>query len=43
MDNNDVYDADDEITLINNALLYLFTGIKYELGATMLESIKNPG
>src|SRR5271154_1742235 len=25
------YAADAEITLINNALMYLFTGIKYEL------------
>jgi len=42
-DNNNAYAADAEITLINNALMYLFTGIKYELGSTTLESINNPG
>ncbi|HLX52456.1 MAG TPA: hypothetical protein VKR58_00850, partial [Aquella sp.] len=42
-DNNNAYAADAEITLINNAIMYLFTGIKYELGSTTLESINNPG
>ena len=42
-DNNNAYAAEAEITLINNALMYLFTGIKYELGSTTLESINNPG
>src|SRR5271157_3485210 len=32
-----------EIALINNAMMYLFTGIKYELGSTELESINYPG
>src|SRR5271163_2228096 len=27
--NNNAYVADNEITLINNAIMYLFTGIKY--------------
>src|SRR5271166_2992839 len=41
--NNNPYVAGDEITLINNAMMYLFTGIKYELGSTTLESITCPG
>ena len=32
-----------EISLINNAMMYLFTGVKYELGSTMVESINYPG
>src|SRR5271157_5745980 len=42
-DNNNAYAAADEITLINNAMMYLFTGIRYELGSTTLESINHPG
>src|SRR5271170_2829411 len=42
-DNNNVYAADAEIALINNAMMYLFTEVKYELGSTTLESINNPG
>ena len=41
--NNNAYVADNEITLINNAMMYLFTGIKYELGATTIETISWPG
>jgi hypothetical protein len=41
--NNAAYDVGDEISLINNAMMYLFTGIKYELGNTTLESINSPG
>ena len=41
-DNNNPYLAD-EITLINNAMMYLFTGIRYELGSTTIESISYPG
>ena len=37
------YAADAEITLINNAIMYLFTGIKYELGSTEIETISWPG
>lgn len=40
---NAVYAADNEITLINNAIMYLFTNIKYELGASAIESINWPG
>ena len=42
-DNNNPYAADAEISLINNAMMYLFTGVKYELGSTMVESINYPG
>src|SRR5271169_3211112 len=44
-DNNNAYavDAADEITLINNAMLYLFTAIKYELDSKPIETINNPG
>ena len=41
--NNNAYAVDNEITLINNAMMYLLTGIKYELGSTMIESISWPG
>ena len=41
--NNNAYVGGDEITLINNAIMYLFTGIKYELGSTTIESISWPG
>ena len=41
--NNAAYVAENEITLINNAMMYLFTGVKYELGATVIESISWPG
>ena len=41
--NNNAYAADDEITLINNAMIYLFSGVKYELGCTTIETINYPG
>src|SRR6266581_2799238 len=41
--NNSPYTADREITLINNAMMYLFSSVKYELGSTMIESINFPG
>ena len=41
--NNNAFTADDEISLINNAMMYLFTGMKYELGNTTVESINHPG
>ena len=41
--NNNAYVATDEITLINNAMMYLFTSIKYELGNTTIETINCPG
>ena len=44
VDNNAAYAADAEITLINNALMYLFSGIKYEINNTNIENISSsPG
>ena len=37
------YTENDEITLINNAMMYLFTAIKYKLGTVDLETISAPG
>ena len=42
-DNNNAYAAENEITLINNAMMYLFSSIKYELNATPIETINCPG
>ena len=41
--NNNAYVAENEIALINNAMMYLFTGVRYELGSTNIESISWPG
>ena len=41
--NNAAYDAADEITLINNAMMYLFDEINYKLNTTTIEQISNPG
>ena len=41
--NNTAFAADNEITLINNAMMYLFSNTKYELGATTIETISWPG
>ena len=38
-----VYIATDMVTLINNAILYLFSNIKYHLGGNEIESINEPG
>ena len=40
---NAAYAAADEITLINNAMMYLFSEIKYELGSTKIENVNHPG
>ena len=42
-DNNNPFVAANEITLINNAMMYLFSSIKYELGSTSIETINSPG
>lgn len=42
-DNNIAYLAGDEITLIKNAMMYLFSLIKYELGSTTIEQVNHPG
>jgi len=41
--NGNAYVAADEITLINNAMMYLFTEIKYDLGSTNIEKLSCPG
>jgi hypothetical protein len=41
--NNNAYAANDEISLINNAIMYLFTEIRYDLGSVTLEKISSPG
>ena len=38
-----VYADDDLITLTNNALMYLFTNIKYSLSGMEIESLNHPG
>src|ERR1700759_1233774 len=42
-DNNSAYAADNEITLINNAMMYLFSNIKYALNGEPIETIRWPG
>ena len=41
--NNNAYVATDEVALINNAMMYLFSAIKYELGNQTIETINCPG
>src|SRR6266536_1182891 len=41
--NNNLFDANDEITLVNNAMMYLFSEIKYTIGGTIMERITYPG
>src|SRR6266581_8667960 len=36
VDNNNPYVAGSDITLINNAMMYLFSSVKYELGSTTI-------
>ena len=42
-DNNNAYPADAEITLVNNAMMYLFSQIKLTVGGLDMEIISNPG
>jgi len=42
-DNNNAYAAADEVTLINNAMMYLFSEIRYSVGGQIMERISNPG
>ena len=42
-DNNNPYAAADEVALINNAMMYLFTEIKYDLDNTNIEKLSSPG
>ena len=42
-DNNNPYDANDEIALVNNAIMFLFSDIRYTIGNMIVEYINNPG
>src|ERR1044072_9292164 len=42
-DNNNRYAADAEITFVNNAMMYLFSQIKYIIGGKTMEQISDPG
>jgi len=42
-DNNNAYDANTQITLINNAIMFLFSEIRYSIGGMIMERIANPG
>ena len=41
--NNNVYEDDDNITLINNGLMYLFSDIRFHLASHEIEVLQNPG
>ena len=40
---NSIYDADTEIALINNGLMYLFSDVRYHLASHEIEVLQNPG
>lgn len=42
-DNRQVYEAENDIALVNNAMMYLFSNITYEVGGKTMESINCPG
>ena len=42
-DNNNVFPENSEIALINNAMMYLFKNISYQIGTTVAETINYPG
>jgi len=42
-DNNNPYDANDEIALVNNAIMFLFSDIRYTIGNMLVEYINTPG
>ena len=41
--NNNVYEDVDNITLINNGLMYLFSDVRYHLASHEIEVLQNPG
>jgi hypothetical protein len=41
--NNNPFDANAQIALVNNAMMYLFSEIEYRVGNTQVETIRNPG
>ena len=42
-DNNTAYGNGDVVTLINNAMMYLFSDIRYHLASHKIEVLQNPG
>jgi hypothetical protein len=42
-DNNNAYDGTEQIALINNAMMYLFSSVQYILGNQIIETITDPG
>ena len=42
-DNNAAYAGNNELTLTNNAVMYLFTDTRHSMGGTVLETTQNPG
>jgi hypothetical protein len=43
VDNNNPFDVNTEITLVNNAMMYLFSEVKYSIGGIGVEWVSNPG
>jgi hypothetical protein len=41
--NDNPYDADAQIALVNNAMMYLFSSVEYSIGSKLMERIVNPG
>ena len=42
-DNNNPYPDNTEIALVNNAMMYLFENISYQIGTQVVETISSPG
>ena len=42
-DNNNRYLVDDEVALINNGLMYLFSDVRFHLASHEIEVLQNPG
>ena len=42
-DNDNRYDANSQIALINNAIMYLFKSIAYSMGGQTVETLNDPG
>ena len=42
-DNNNPFAVNQDISLVNNAIMYLFENISYQIGSTVVETITSPG
>ena len=42
-DNADAYDANTEVSLINDGIMYLFSDVRYHLASHEIEVLQNPG